>query len=240
MRMNDFDGKEFLAAVRGRDYAHAGEEESINLVFENIPQQSSRRILDAGCGRGGTADYVQRQGWGQVVGIDIDAQSIKYAEEKYPAPEFHVCNVYDAGSMFPDSFQMIYLFNSFYAFQDKSAAMLSLRKAAKPGARLCLFDYLCYQPKILLPEVMLCQKPPTPEEYAALLQEAHWELSKTQNLDEKYLEWYRNFLSKFDVLAQKNIYPQEIIEEGRKKYSQLLFSLEQRIMGGILIVAYAK
>lgn len=239
MRMNDFDGKEFLAAVRGKDYAHAGEEESINLVFEKIPRQPDRKILDAGCGRGGTADFVQQHGWGQVSGIDIDAQSIEYAKKKYPDVEFHVCDIGDAGTKFPESFELIYLFNAFYAVEDKGAAALSLRKAAKTGARLCLFDYVYYRPEIALPEVMLSQKPSTLEEYAALLKNAHWELSKSQNLDWKYIEWYRDFLRRFDELAQKNSYPDEMIEGVRKKYSDLLFWLEQKIMGGVLLVAYA-
>src|SRR5262249_50260458 len=85
MRMNDYSGKEFLATVRAEDYAHAGEDEASELVFKDIPAKVDRMILDAGCGRGGTADYVQRHGWGEVVGIDIEEQSIERAKEKYPA-----------------------------------------------------------------------------------------------------------------------------------------------------------
>src|ERR1700679_1547306 len=71
MKMNNFDGKAFLATVRGEDFAHAGEEEAIDLAFAGIGAQPDWQVLDAGCGRGGTADYVNRHGWGNVVGIDI-------------------------------------------------------------------------------------------------------------------------------------------------------------------------
>ncbi len=36
MKMDEFDGKKFLAAVRGEDFAHAGEKESIDMVFDRI------------------------------------------------------------------------------------------------------------------------------------------------------------------------------------------------------------
>jgi SAM-dependent methyltransferase len=240
MKMNDFNGKELLAAVRGKDYAHAGEEDAIVLVFENIPPQPGRKILDAGCGRGGTADFVQKKGYGQVLGIDIEAESIDYARETYPDVEFHVCDVVEAGSKFPETFGLIYLFNSFYAFEDKNAALLSLRKTAKTGARLALFDYVCYKPEVLEPDVMLSQKPCTQEEYADLLSAANWELSKSQNLDQNYIKWYRDFLARLDELGHTDTYPAEMIEQVRKKYIQLLFSLERRIMGGVLLVAYAQ
>ena len=239
MRMNDFDGKEFLAAVRGKDYAHAGEEESINLVFGNIPKKAERRILDAGCGRGGTADFVQKQGWGHVVGVDIEAQSIDYAKVQYPESEFIVCDINDVGLKFPDAFEIIYSFNAFYAFEDKLAALKSLRKSARAGARLFVFDYTWCKPEIELPEVMLSQKPSTLEEFSVLLREANWELSRNQNLDQKYIEWYRDFLSRFDTLAETHKYSGERLDSVRKKYSDLLFSLEEGIMGGVLIVAYA-
>jgi SAM-dependent methyltransferase len=237
--MNDFDGKEFLARVREKDYAHAGEEEAIEVVFKNIPLQDNRKILDAGCGRGGTADFVQRHGWGKVVGIDLDARSIEYAKETYTANEFHVCDSCEVGAKFPDTFDLIYLFNAFYAFDDKAAAMKSLRGAAKQGARLCIFDYVWYKPDVALPEVMLSNKPATLEEFGQLLKDAQWELSRSQNLDQKYIEWYSNFLDRFDALAQKDNYSGELIEKVRSKYSDLLSSLQQGIMGGALLVAYA-
>src|SRR5277367_409265 len=139
MRMNDYAGKEVLATVRAEDFAHAGEEEAIDLVFKDIPAKSDRKILDAGCGRGGTADYVHRHGWGEVIGIDIEAQSIERAKEKYPACQFHACDMCDVGHSFGGMFDLIYLLNAFYAVPDKQKAIKSLRASAKPGALLCLF-----------------------------------------------------------------------------------------------------
>ena len=55
MRLNSFQGKRLLALARGGDYAHAGETESIDLVWTRLPKKPPQQVLDAGCGRGGTA-----------------------------------------------------------------------------------------------------------------------------------------------------------------------------------------
>jgi SAM-dependent methyltransferase len=239
MKMNNYDGKAFLATVRGEDFAHAGEEEAIDLAFAGLGAQSNWHVLDAGCGRGGTADYVHRHGWGHVVGIDIEGQSIEYAQKKYPTSEFHVCDICDAGATFPQSFDLIYSFNAYYAVPHKRAAMDSLCKAAKPGALLCLFDYVTYKPESPIPDVMLSDQPATEQEFSTFLEAAGWRLEENKNLDQKYIEWYRNFLSRFDAQSVKGAYPQEMIEQVRHKYADLLGALESGVLGGILLLARA-
>ena len=50
--MNSSRGKQVLALIRAGDYAHAGEEEAIELTIAAIPKKPDQRTLDAGCGRG--------------------------------------------------------------------------------------------------------------------------------------------------------------------------------------------
>jgi len=57
--MNSFAGKRLLALVRGGDYAHAGEEEAIELAFRAVPKAPQKSILDVGCGRGGTIAFLR-------------------------------------------------------------------------------------------------------------------------------------------------------------------------------------
>lgn len=239
MKMDEYDGKAFLAAVRKEDFAHAGERESIDLVFSELDAKPDWKVLDAGCGRGGTADYVNKHGWGSVVGIDIDQDSIEYANEKYKNLQFKACDICEVGNEFPSTFDLIYLFNVFYAVPDKALGMSSFRKAAKPNSVIALFDYTYYKPDVALPEVMLNQKPPTPDEFESLLTNANWTIEKNINLDDKYINWYRRFLERFDEPALKSTYSLEIIEAVRKKYSDLLSALENGIMGGALLVGKA-
>ena len=82
--MNSFRGKQVLALLRDGDFAHAGEEEAIERTLREVPKNPERAILDAGCGRGGTAAYMQRNRWGQVTGIDREPRSIAHARDTYP------------------------------------------------------------------------------------------------------------------------------------------------------------
>jgi SAM-dependent methyltransferase len=142
MRMNHRDGKRLLAAVRDGDFAHAGEAAAVRMGWECMPKRPDQSCLDAGCGRGGTAALVQSERWGQVVGLDIDSETISSAQSAYPSVKFVAADVIRAGELFPAQFDIIYAFNAFYAFPDQQAAIAALRLTAKPDAILCLFDYL--------------------------------------------------------------------------------------------------
>jgi cyclopropane fatty-acyl-phospholipid synthase-like methyltransferase len=240
MKMDEYEGKQFLATVRGEDFAHAGEVEAIDLVFESIPAKPNWTVLDVGCGRGGTANYVNERGWGHVVGVDIDRPSIEYAQSKYPALEFSVCAMESVGKQFPEEFDLLYLFNVFYASQNKRDSVISFRKAAKPGGTLCIFDYVNYKPEKTLPAVFLGQKPATPEEFETFMKDACWQVSKNENLDQKYIDWYRRFLARFDDPTLKRNYSAEVIESVRSKYSELLTALESGALGGVLLLASAQ
>ncbi|WP_156411958.1 methyltransferase domain-containing protein, partial [Legionella bozemanae] len=65
--------KQILAMLREGDFAHPGETEAIELSLSPIAKNSEARLLDVGCGLGGTAHYVQKKGWGTVTGVDIDS-----------------------------------------------------------------------------------------------------------------------------------------------------------------------
>jgi SAM-dependent methyltransferase len=239
MRMDNFDGKEFLAQLRGEDFAHAGEREAIDLVFQTVSQDPDRRVLDAGCGRGGTANYVNKQGWGNVSGVDIDAESIAYAQLKYPHLEFRVCDICDVHNAFPSSFDLLYNFNAFYAVEEEQKGLRSLRAAARQGAQLLVFDYVIYKPNAPLPEVMDHQRPATLDEFGTLLDDSGWKQQRLQNLDEEYIRWYTNFLKRFDDPVLKTAYSNDLIERVREKYAGLLGALQEGAMGGLLILAEA-
>ena len=59
-----------------KDFAAAAERLSW-MVCEAGGVQNGHRILDVGCGIGGTAHYVVGQGWGEVTGIDLDPANIE-------------------------------------------------------------------------------------------------------------------------------------------------------------------
>ena len=142
MDMNSPLGKKILAIVRKADYAHAGEKEAIDLVFKNIHKDPKRLLLDVGCGRGKTAQYIQSNGWGKVTGVDIDAESIDYAKKAYPQVEFIAANVMDLTKSLTQRFELIYLFNVFYALTNQEQVLEQLRAVSRENSQLIIFDYL--------------------------------------------------------------------------------------------------
>lgn len=195
--MNSFEGKRILALIRDGDYAHAGEEEAIERALRSIPKSPRNWIFDVGCGRGGSAEYLRRHGWGNLVGIDRDNESIEYAKATYPEIEFHTCDVLEVPATVTREFDGIYMLNAFFAFADQRAALAALRKVAKPGARLVIFDYAIGSPTDLSVggQVFI----PHPIQLAAigdLIRESGWEPGAVEDLNADYTRWYAAFVER--------------------------------------------
>ncbi len=72
-----------LAELRHGDYAHAGDQEAIDLVIQKLlklnPHIKAGTTLDVGSGFGGTLDYLIQQGFKNTEGIDMDASAVAQA-----------------------------------------------------------------------------------------------------------------------------------------------------------------
>lgn len=244
-RMNCPDGKRLLARVRGADFAHAGEEESIRLVWEKLPKDARQRCLDAGCGRGGTAAAVQSFGWGDVTGVDIDEASIREARTRYPLVNFHAMDIVQTGPVFPQAFDLIYALNSFYAFPDQPLALRSLRKAIRPGGTLAIFDYVdrggFRQSELFQkPETKLWQ-PLIPGEISALLKGAGWELTEYREINADYQRWYAELVAHFAHLRTELLqeFPTDLVEYAAHFYDLMLKAVEDGQLGGAIVYACA-
>ena len=197
MNMNSFEGKRILALIRDGDYAHAGEEEAIERAFRSIPKNSRNLILDVGCGRGGSADYLRHHGWGKLAGIDRDNDSITYAKATYPDVEFHTCDVLDVPATVTREFDVIYMLNAFYAFADQRRALAALRKVAKPSARLVIFDYAISKPADLSVEgQVFIPHPIQMSGIGDLIRDSGWEPGAVEDLSADYTRWYAAFVER--------------------------------------------
>lgn len=241
--MNSYRGKQVLALVRDGAYAHAGEVAAIQMTLAGIPKDSERRILDAGCGIGGTAAYLQEKGWGRVTGIDIDAESVAAAAEAYPALSFHACNIYDAGRSLEGPFDLITLFNVLYAIDDQRRALRSLAGSAAPDAVLLLFDYLdlgdyhagsvAEETKHLLPA------PIKHSEVESTLKAAGWQLDRQRRIDADYRRWYEDLVAKIEAKrkAIEALAGAEVFAYVHGVYSDLLTQITAGHLGGIIVKA---
>lgn len=200
--MNSFLGQRILALVRDGDYAHAGEEEAIELAMADVAKDAGRLILDAGCGRGGTAEYLRRHGWGRVVGLDIQAESIAAARQLYPECRFLVCDVVDADRGVDEAPDLICMFNAYYCFPDQDGALRALARAARPGTRMVLFDHVDrggYQDAPLLDagEPFL-RNPPRLAGLPERLEAAGWRAAGIQEIHDRYIGWYESLVGKIE------------------------------------------
>ncbi len=243
--MNSFVGKRLLALVRGGDYAHAGEEEAIDRVFADVPKRSDRWLLDVGCGRGGTADYVRRGGWGRVVGLDRDGDSLEHARSRYPEVEFVEGDVCEAPRRLSRTFAQIYLFNAYYAFEAQRGALAALRQVAEEGSDLALFDYCDRGGFAADPlEVDGRKIVPRPVEIEAISRDfvtTGWRLVAATFLHEAYRRWYALLVSRIEERAEEIAAAggEEALRYLRAVYRGILGKIEQGLLGGVLVRAVA-
>jgi ubiquinone/menaquinone biosynthesis C-methylase UbiE len=240
MKMNSFEGKRILALIRDGDYAHAGEEEAIERAFRSVPKNAEQWMLDVGCGRGGTAHYLRRSGWGHVAGIDRDSESIDYARATYPDVAFHVCDVLDVPRTVTREFDVIYMLNAFYAFDRQRDALAGLRKVAKPSAQLVIFDYTVGEKSSGTPNPMM-PRAIRLLEIASMLREAGWEPGGVEDLSSDYARWYAAFV---DRIRLKQAEIEEISSADSynfvlSMYSGLHSAIVQGEIGGAIVHARA-
>ena len=245
MNMNSFEGKRILALIRDGDYAHAGEVEAIQRAFRSIAKNADAWLLDVGCGRGGSAEYLRRHGWGHLEGIDRDNESIEYARATYPDVSFHVCDVLDIPRTVTSDFDIIYMLNAFYAFARQRDALAALRKVARPGAQLVIFDYtigaaaneesLKVDGRMLIPHAIRVS------EISSMLRETGWTPGAIEDLSTDYTRWYATFVerirSKRDEIEK--IGGVEWYDFVLAMYSGLYGVIAQGTLGGVLIHARA-
>lgn len=241
--MNTPEGKRLLAALRGADYAHAGEETAIELALADWPKSARRRILDAGCGRGGTAHFLQSHGWGLVTGVDRDSASVAHAREKYPEVTFATADLTDAQSLPDWPFDGITMFNVLYAIPDHAAALNALRTVAAPGARLMIFDYTGtsgYAKAIAsLHSEFGLWHPPILAKISAVLQASGWNLLASHSLNREYERWYADLVSRFTTrqAALASVADEATIAYAKGFYTNLLHLIREGAIGGAIFHA---
>lgn len=192
--MNSPEGKRILADIRAAPYAHAGEEEAVELVLSGICKRSDRRILDAGCGLGGTAHDMQSGGWGVVTGFDLDEVTVARARGLFPQCTFLVADVTSVAATLPGPFDLITCFNSFYAMPQQQA-LTQLAALSHSGTELLIFDYTDPNRAYAASDFARREDadfwhPPCPDDFGADAAESGWQLIEFGDLTERYHAWY--------------------------------------------------
>ncbi len=133
--------KRLLSYARQGDFAHPGEIEAIQLAMAPIAKHKTQRLLDVGCGLGGTAHYLQQRGWGEIVGIDVDNDAIQYAQQHYKDASFIHGDILQANDYFATPFNVICCFSSFFCFSSQQNALEQFAQIGEKNCTLMIFDY---------------------------------------------------------------------------------------------------
>ncbi|MEM7024708.1 MAG: class I SAM-dependent methyltransferase [Pseudomonadota bacterium] len=239
--MNSFEGKRVLSMVRNGDFAHAGELEAIELAMAEVPKNRQRRLLDAGCGRGGTADYLQQHGWGGVTGVDIDADSITYAKSTYPEVHFIASDLTKLGGRIEHDFDLVTLFNVFYALPDHAAALRALGATSRKGGGLMIFDYVDhgrYRGRQIEHGHFL-PNPPLRSTLSENLERSGWHVDSIVDVDADYRRWYVTLVERIEQNRSQieAIAGGEAYKAVLRRYSGLLQALSDGRLGGVIVHA---
>ncbi len=241
--MNSATGKRLLALIRDADYAHPGEEEANRLLFAGLTPDPGRRILDAGCGGGGTAAWVQARGLGVVTGLEIDADTVRLARERHPAVTVVEGDLQRAGEALTGPFGLTYSMTALYAVPDQAAVFEQLAALAAPGGELRLLEYSDPAGRFSAAEPRRASldwwRPLRPGDLPGRLAAAGWRLTELRDLSRRFLVWYedlcRRIAGKREAITRE--FGADWYDLVAAEYGAILDRVREGSLGGVLVRA---
>jgi SAM-dependent methyltransferase len=116
-----------------------------SVINMQVPQGSTSKILEIGCGVGGNVGLLSQSG--QYRGIDMHKPAIDYCSEKYPQFEFQCTRVEDIPQEFnSNKFDSIYLLDVLEHIDDQVAILKSAQNYLTPSGKILVtvpaFEFL--------------------------------------------------------------------------------------------------
>jgi phosphoethanolamine N-methyltransferase len=244
MSMSSLTGKRILSLIRDGDFAHPGEADAVGLVLDGLPRDRSRRVLDLGCGLGGTAALIADRGYGHVSGIDVDPDTIAYACHAHPEPSFSCASASEISTVVNGTFDAIVMFTSFYCFPDQDQVLRECLALAHAGSEMRIFDYST--PSWNRQAREFCARyarghwrPLVQDEVDERFERNGWSITSRRDLTNEFRMWYQGLLSK--IVARRERIVQASDENwyryAYRRYDDLLVAIEEGTIGGALIRA---
>ena len=134
-------------AVYGEDFVSPGGREMAVELIRQLALEPDSRVLDVGCGLGGSA-FVMAQKFGLLVdGLDLSRNMLALAVKKCAAHELTDRVVLERGDCLeldrPEFYDGIYSRDVFLHIADKARLFSVLNRALRPGGKLLFTDYCC-------------------------------------------------------------------------------------------------
>ncbi len=114
-----------------------------------MPLKAGMKVLDIGCGTGGSAFYMARSFGVEVLGLDLSTNMLSIANEHKATMEENVQNLVSfryldaTKAVFPENhFDMIYSRDAIMHIAEKEALYSKVFKWLKPGGKLLVSEYV--------------------------------------------------------------------------------------------------
>ncbi len=117
-------------------------------VMDHVPIPDDARVLDIGCGCGGTTlELARRASQGSVLGVDISAPMLARARERAMTEQVNNIRLLESDAQThvfePAEFDLAFSRFGVMFFDDPAAAFANIRRAMRPDGRLA---FCCWQP----------------------------------------------------------------------------------------------
>lgn len=133
--------------IFGRDYVSTGGIDTTREFVKMLNLKDGQKVLDIGCGIGGSAFLMHREYGAHVRGIDLSTNMIDIANERATAYKLSnvTFTVEDATTAaYEDaSFDVVYSRDTILHIADKEALFSNFYRWLKPGGVLMISDYCC-------------------------------------------------------------------------------------------------
>lgn len=122
---------------------HTPQERLIQKLVESLDLKKGLKILDVGCGMGGSSIYLAKNYDAKVQGISLSEKQISMARkftenEKLKDVSFCIDNAHALASCEDNSFDLVWSLESCEQFYDKTLFMQQAYRVLKPGGKLMI------------------------------------------------------------------------------------------------------
>jgi SAM-dependent methyltransferase len=130
------------------EYIYRRRLEVITAVIRDSKKPISKlRVLDIGCGSGFYVEFWRNLGVGDLVGLDVSADSVALMTARYPDFTFHAMDATDSAAFegIEGKFDIITIFDVMYHIIDDDSALrllLNVSGRLSDGGAILLFDHI--------------------------------------------------------------------------------------------------
>ncbi|KAM6435061.1 uncharacterized protein PHA67_000688 isoform 3-T3 [Liasis olivaceus] len=191
----------------------------IKELVRLLDLKPGQRVLDVGCGLGGSDFYLAKEFGVEVLGLDLSSNMVELALEraqKEPSSlvQFEISDV--TRRTFPEaSFGIVYSRDTILHIEDKVSLFRRLLSWLKPGGQLLISDYCCGQRPWSKAFTQYVKQRRysllTPEDYGQVLQEAGFVQVKVLDSTERMLSALSQELQRLETSREKFV--QEFSED---------------------------